>query len=237
MCSWLWDSGPAVGLPDRVPGVADAGGGRVWPSGMAIAIPLVLYFQANPIVLDRARPMVHGPGDVRLRAGQMTWKLKPLNPIGSVITIFGVAVLAALLPGDQGQSRAARRRAAEHLAQCSILRFAWRNVWRQRPANGRDRHRRLHRDRGRRAPHHGHLLRHGGADGRDGHRDRARATCRSTPAASTQNPDLAVRLTDGGRGGASGRWPGTTSVRAWARRVRGEGLDPVLAASSRPACG
>jgi ABC-type lipoprotein release transport system permease subunit len=28
----------------------------------------------------------------------MTWKLKPLNPIGSAITILGVAVAAALYP-------------------------------------------------------------------------------------------------------------------------------------------
>ena len=28
----------------------------------------------------------------------ITWKLKPLNPIGSVVTILGVAALAALYP-------------------------------------------------------------------------------------------------------------------------------------------
>ena len=28
----------------------------------------------------------------------MTWKLKPLNPVGSCITILGVAALAALYP-------------------------------------------------------------------------------------------------------------------------------------------
>ena len=29
---------------------------------------------------------------------QMTWKLKPLNPLGSIATILGVALLAALYP-------------------------------------------------------------------------------------------------------------------------------------------
>jgi len=28
----------------------------------------------------------------------MTWKLKPLNPIGSTLTILGVAVVAAFYP-------------------------------------------------------------------------------------------------------------------------------------------
>ena len=63
--------------------------------GLAIGIPLVLYFQAHPIALT---------GDV-VEAVElfgvepvMTWKLKPLNPIGSAITILAVAVVAALYP-------------------------------------------------------------------------------------------------------------------------------------------
>ena len=28
----------------------------------------------------------------------VTWKLKPLNPIGSTLTVFGVALLAAVYP-------------------------------------------------------------------------------------------------------------------------------------------
>lgn len=63
--------------------------------GLAIGIPLVLWFQAHPIPLggDLAQATeLFGMEPV------MTWKLKPLNPIGSCITILGVAVVAAFYP-------------------------------------------------------------------------------------------------------------------------------------------
>jgi ABC-type lipoprotein release transport system permease subunit len=63
--------------------------------GLALGIPLVLYFQVHPIVLT---------GDM-VEAMEMfgiepllTWKLKPMNPIGSALTIFGVAIVAVLYP-------------------------------------------------------------------------------------------------------------------------------------------
>ncbi len=64
--------------------------------GLAIAIPLVLYFQANPVLLSGEEMVaafeLFGAEPV------MTWKLKPLNPIGSSLTILGVALLAAFYP-------------------------------------------------------------------------------------------------------------------------------------------
>jgi ABC-type lipoprotein release transport system permease subunit len=63
--------------------------------GLAVAIPLVLWFQAHPIELgaELAEAMeMFGAEPV------MTWKLKPMNPIGSVLTILGVAFVAALYP-------------------------------------------------------------------------------------------------------------------------------------------
>jgi len=41
----------------------------------------------------------------------LTWKLKPLNPIGSTITILGVAAVAALYPA----LKASRSRPVEAL--------------------------------------------------------------------------------------------------------------------------
>jgi ABC-type lipoprotein release transport system permease subunit len=64
--------------------------------GLAIGIPLVLYFQAHPIVLS-GEEMV-AAFELLGAEPVMTWKLKPLNPIGSSITILGVALLAALYP-------------------------------------------------------------------------------------------------------------------------------------------
>jgi ABC-type lipoprotein release transport system permease subunit len=63
--------------------------------GLAVALPLVLYCQAHPIELTG-----EAAGAMELFGFEplMTWKLKPLNPIGSAITILGVAVLAALYP-------------------------------------------------------------------------------------------------------------------------------------------
>jgi len=63
--------------------------------GLALAIPAVLYFQAHPWELTgsaMAGMEFFGIEPV------MTWKLKPWNPIGSAITIFAVAALAALYP-------------------------------------------------------------------------------------------------------------------------------------------
>jgi len=63
--------------------------------GLALAIPLVLYFQAHPVELEGAAAQateLFGVDPV------MTWKLKRMNPIGSALTILGVAVLAALYP-------------------------------------------------------------------------------------------------------------------------------------------
>ena len=63
--------------------------------GLSIALPLILYFQANPV------PLTGEAADAMELFGiepQMTWKLKPLNPLGSIATILGVAILAALYP-------------------------------------------------------------------------------------------------------------------------------------------
>jgi ABC-type lipoprotein release transport system permease subunit len=63
--------------------------------GLALAFPLVLYFEAHPIAVA---------GDAVAAAEllgmepQATWKLKPMNPIGSVLTVLGVALVAALYP-------------------------------------------------------------------------------------------------------------------------------------------
>lgn len=64
--------------------------------GLAIAIPLLIYMQANPIPLS---------GDEMAQVMEMfgaepvvTVKLKPLNPIGSSLTIIGLALLAAIYP-------------------------------------------------------------------------------------------------------------------------------------------
>jgi ABC-type lipoprotein release transport system permease subunit len=63
--------------------------------GLAVAIPLVLYFQAHPIVLTGEMSQateLFGFDPI------LVWKLKPMNPIGSTLTILGVAVVAALYP-------------------------------------------------------------------------------------------------------------------------------------------
>ncbi len=63
--------------------------------GLAAGIPLVLYFVAHPVHLSGA-----AAGAMKLWGIEpvLTWKLKPLNPIGSTITILGVAAVAALYP-------------------------------------------------------------------------------------------------------------------------------------------
>ncbi len=63
--------------------------------GLAIGILVVLYFAENPIALSG-----DAAGAVELFGIEpvIPTKLKPLNPIGSTLTIFGVAALAALYP-------------------------------------------------------------------------------------------------------------------------------------------
>lgn len=65
-------------------------------AGLAIGLPLVLWFQGHPVHLGgqemQAAFELFGAEPV------MTWKLKPWNPLGSTITILGVAVLAAFYP-------------------------------------------------------------------------------------------------------------------------------------------
>jgi len=63
--------------------------------GLVLAIPTVLYFQAHPYELTgsaMAGMEFFGVEPV------MTWKLKPWNPVGSTITIFVVAAIAAFYP-------------------------------------------------------------------------------------------------------------------------------------------
>ncbi|MCP5070074.1 MAG: ABC transporter permease [bacterium] len=63
--------------------------------GLALAIPVVLYFQGHPIPMSED---LQGAAQVIAMEPVVTFKLKPMNPIGSMITILGVAALAALYP-------------------------------------------------------------------------------------------------------------------------------------------
>jgi len=76
--------------------------------GLAVGIPLVLYFVAHPVHLAGAAA---GAMEVWGIEPVMTWKLKPLHPIGSTITILGVAAVAALYPA----LKASRARPVEAL--------------------------------------------------------------------------------------------------------------------------
>lgn len=63
--------------------------------GLIISIPIVLYFQAHPI------PLEGGMAEALLEFNMepvITWKLRASNPIGSSLTMLGVAILAALYP-------------------------------------------------------------------------------------------------------------------------------------------
>ena len=64
--------------------------------GLALAIPAVFWFQANPIPLESESmtAMVEAFGMEPV----MTWKFKITNPLGSSATILAVACLAALYP-------------------------------------------------------------------------------------------------------------------------------------------
>lgn len=63
--------------------------------GLATSIPLVLWFQAHPVELSNE---LAGAMELIGAEPVITWKLKPWNPLGSVLTILGVAALAALYP-------------------------------------------------------------------------------------------------------------------------------------------
>jgi ABC-type lipoprotein release transport system permease subunit len=63
--------------------------------GLAIALPMLIYFEGNPI------PVTGGAiGAMEFFGVEpvIEFKLKPLNPIGSSITIIGLAIVAALYP-------------------------------------------------------------------------------------------------------------------------------------------
>lgn len=63
--------------------------------GFVISIPIVLYMQAHPIPLSGS---LEGVMELIGFEPVITFKLKPMNPIGSVLTIFGVASAASLYP-------------------------------------------------------------------------------------------------------------------------------------------
>ena len=63
--------------------------------GLMIAIPIVLYFQAHPIPLEGS--MAQALLEFNMEP-VITWKLRASNPIGSSLTMLGVAILAALYP-------------------------------------------------------------------------------------------------------------------------------------------
>jgi ABC-type antimicrobial peptide transport system permease subunit len=63
--------------------------------GFAISIPIVLYMQGHPISLTGNLEDVYALFGFE---PLITFKLKPLNPIGSTLTIFLVAALASLYP-------------------------------------------------------------------------------------------------------------------------------------------
>jgi ABC-type lipoprotein release transport system permease subunit len=63
--------------------------------GLALSIPLVLWFQGHPVELSNE---LAGAMELIGAEPVVTWKLKPWNPAGSVLTILGVAALAALYP-------------------------------------------------------------------------------------------------------------------------------------------
>ncbi len=64
--------------------------------GLVIGLLLVLYFQANPIELTS--PQLAEAMEMIGAEPFLTWKLKIMNPVGSVLTVLGVAILAALYP-------------------------------------------------------------------------------------------------------------------------------------------
>jgi len=64
--------------------------------GLAIALPLVLWLVGHPIDLESEA--MRGAYELLGFEPRISWKLEATHPLGSAITIFGVAVLAALYP-------------------------------------------------------------------------------------------------------------------------------------------
>jgi putative ABC transport system permease protein len=64
--------------------------------GLAFAIPAVLWFQGHPVHFES--PEMAGATQMFGFEPIMCWKFKPTNPLGSGVTILGVALLAALQP-------------------------------------------------------------------------------------------------------------------------------------------
>jgi putative ABC transport system permease protein len=76
--------------------------------GLAIAFPLVIWLEGHPVPLTGENAAAMELFGV---TPEMTWKLKPKNPIGSSLTVLGVALLAALYPAV----KASRGRPADAL--------------------------------------------------------------------------------------------------------------------------
>jgi ABC-type lipoprotein release transport system permease subunit len=76
--------------------------------GLALALPLVLWFEGHPIAItgEAAEAMAEYGFEPAI-----TWKLKPLNPLGSVVTVLSVAALAAIYPA----AKASRSRPVDAL--------------------------------------------------------------------------------------------------------------------------
>jgi ABC-type lipoprotein release transport system permease subunit len=64
--------------------------------GLALALPVVLYLAANPIALTSEA--ISGMTEMVGMEPVVVFKLKPLNPIGSALTILAVGALAAAYP-------------------------------------------------------------------------------------------------------------------------------------------
>jgi len=64
--------------------------------GLGIAIPLVLYLVGHPIDLESEG--MKSAYELLGFEPRISWKLLPTHPLGSAVTIFGVAALAALYP-------------------------------------------------------------------------------------------------------------------------------------------
>lgn len=64
--------------------------------GLALALPVVLYLAANPIPLTSEA--MSGMTELIGMEPVAVFKLKPLNPIGSALTILAVGALAAAYP-------------------------------------------------------------------------------------------------------------------------------------------
>ena len=154
-----------------------------------------------------------------------------LNPIGSVLTILVVALVAALYPAV----KASRGRPVDAVPEPLMLtlRMAWRNAWRSPRRTANRRQRRGGRHRGHAALD-GGQLRDGGPDGRYRHRDGARPRP-GARAGLRRGPRASIRLRDGGRASLDGaRRPGRRALLQPARARRGPRL---VAAGERRGAG